>query len=265
MVKIYRDYQDEPGDVFQPLPEELAAAFYALEMENFSEDSVFFENTLPEHGAVLEMGCGTGRVARLLAQENRPMTGIDISTPMLRLAIQHRHPNCSFLCMDMLAPAFRKPFEAILIPYNTLNLLSSEQTILRCLHGCKTNLRREGRLIVQIFIPTTDFLSSERTTFQFQTFNRPDGGRIIKEILKKYLPESQKVQLEERFRIRPMQKGLANEDYHTRTCITAFGLEKWLYLFAEANFTPEHIYGSYTCGPYDAALSSCCLLVLKRQ
>ncbi len=265
MVKIYRDYQDEPGDVFQPLPEELAAGFYALEMENFSEDSVFFENTLPQHGAVLEMGCGTGRVARHLAQENRPITGIDISMPMLQLATQHRHPHCSFLCMDMLAPAFRKPFEAILIPYNTLNLLTSEQTILRCLRGCKANLRRKGRLIMQLFMPTTDFLSNDRTTFQFQMFNRPGGGRIIKEIRKKYLPESQTVQLEERYRIRPMQEGVANEDYHTRTCIAAFSLEKWLALFAEANFTPKHIYGNYTCGPYDAALSSCCLLVLECQ
>jgi SAM-dependent methyltransferase len=263
MVKIYRDYQDEPGDVFQPLPEDLAAGFYALEMENFLEDSVFYEKVLPQHGAALEMGCGTGRVSRRLARENRPMTGIDIFLPMLRLATQHRHPYCSFFCMDMLAPAFRKPFDATLIPYNTLNLLSSEQTILRCLHGCKANLRAEGRLIVQLFIPTTDFLSNQRTTFQFQTFNRPGGGRIIKEILKKYLPESQKVQMEERYRIRPMQEGLANEDYHTRSCIAAFSLEKWLALFAEASFTPEHIYGSYTCTPYDAALSSCCLLVLK--
>lgn len=265
MVKIYRDYQDEPGDVFQPLPEDLAAGFYALEMENFSEDSVFFEKMLPQHGTVLEMGCGTGRVARRLAQENRPITGIDISMPMLRLAIQNRPPYCSFLCMDMLAPAFRKPFDAILIPYNTLNLLSSEHTILRCLHGCEANLGAEGRLIVQLFIPPTDFLSNDRTTFQFQMFNRPGGGRIIKEILKKYLPESQTVQLEERYRIRPMQKGLANEDYHAYTCIAAFSLEKWLSLFAETNFTPEHIYGDYTCNPYNVVLSSCCLLVLQRQ
>ena len=265
MVRIYRDYQDEPRDVFQPLPEDLAAGFYALEMESFSEDSVFFEKVLPQYGAILEMGCGTGRVARHLAHENRPMTGIDISMPMLRLATQHRHRYCSFLGMDMLTPAFRKLFAAILIPYNTLNLLTSEHTILRCLSGCKAHLRREGHLIVQLFIPTTDFLSNDRTTFQFQTFNRPGGGRIIKEILKKYLPESQTVRLEERYRIRSMQKGLANEDYHTCTCIAAFSLEKWLALFAEAGFTPEHIYGDYACNPYDAKLSSCCLLVLKRH
>ena len=95
MVTIYRDYQDEPDDVFLNLPEDLAASFYALEMENFSEDCVFFDKVLPEHGSVLEMGCGTGRVARRLARKNRPITGIDISLPILRLATQHQHNRVS--------------------------------------------------------------------------------------------------------------------------------------------------------------------------
>lgn len=265
MTTIYRDYQDEPGDVFLPLPEELAAGFYALEMENFSKDCVFFEKVLPQHGAILEMGCGTGRVARHLGRENRPMTGIDISLPMLRLAAKYLHPHCFFLCMDMLTPAFRKPFDAILIPYNTLNLLTTRERILRCLLACKANLRSEGSIIVQLFIPTKDFLDNDCTTFQFQMFDRPGGGRIIKEILKKYLPESETVQLEERYRIRPMQKGLVNEDFQAITSIAAFTLPHWLTIFAEANFTPKHIWGTYACAPYDAAASSCCLLVLKQQ
>ena len=265
MVTIYQDYQDEPDDVFLRLPDDLAASFYALEMENFSEDSVFFEKVLPEHGAVLEMGCGTGRVARYLAKKNRPVTGIDISIPMLRLAKQHRHPHCSFLCMDLLNPAFHKPFDAILIPYNTLNLLTTRQTILNCLLGCKENLRKEGRLIVQLFVPTKDFVETTRSSFQFQMFDRPGGGRIIKEIRKKYLAETQTIQLEERYRIRPMQKGQANEDYHAITSIAAFNLEIWLSLFAEVTFAPEHIYGNYLCAPYDATLSACCLIVLKQQ
>lgn len=265
MVTIYRDYQDEPDDVFLSLPEDLAASFYALEMENFSEDCVFFNKVLPEHGSVLEMGCGTGRVARHLARKNRPITGIDISLPILRLATQHQQPHCSFLCMDMLAPAFNRPFDTILIPYNTLNLFTTREKILRCLLGCRENLYREGILIVQLFIPTQDFLDKQRTTFQFQMFDRPGSGRIIKEILKKYLPESQTVQLEERFRIRPMQKGVANEDYRATTCIAAFNLATWLAIFARANFIPQHIWGSYGFAPYDATLSTCCLLVLKRQ
>ena len=264
MVTIYRDYQDEPDDLFLALPENLACSLYALEMEDFTEDCAFFERMLPSEGTVLEMGCGTGRVARLLATKNRFMTGIDISLPMLRLAAKSRHPGCSFFCMDMLSPAFQRAFDAILIPYNTLNLLTTEQKILQCLLGCREHLHSTGRLIVQLFIPTEDFLVSSRTTFQFQMFDRPGGGRIIKEIRKKYLPESQTMQLEERFRIRPMQEGQTNEDYQAIISLAAFSLARWLAIFAAAHLTPVHICGNYDGGPYDATVTSCCLFVLKR-
>ncbi|MFH0783426.1 MAG: class I SAM-dependent methyltransferase [Pseudomonadota bacterium] len=265
MVTIYRDYQDEPKDVFLALPEELACSLYALEMESFSEDLVFFKRMLSPEGAVLELGCGTGRVARHLAKKQRPITGVDISQPMLRLAAEHQHPHCTYICMDMLFPAFRKPFDAIIIAYNTLNLLTTENKILRCLTGCGEVLHPQGTILVQLFIPTEDFRNNNHTTFQFQMFDRPGGGRIIKEILKKYQPESQTVQLEERYRIRPMQQGSKNINYHAISTLAGFNLSKWLKIFNKAQFAPVHIWGNYTGKPYDPALSSCCLLALERQ
>ncbi len=84
--------------------------------------------------------------------------------------------------MDMVTPAFSIRFDAILIAYNTLNLLGSEEKILACLQGCKNSLRPQGKLLVQLFIPTEDFIQQKKT-FQFQMFDRPGGGKIIKEIL----------------------------------------------------------------------------------
>jgi len=265
MVTIYRDYGDEPEDVFLPLPDDYAAFLYALEMDTFSEDLGFFQKHLPPCGPLLEMGCGSGRIACRLAKADRPVTGIDISLPMLRRAVIQANPHCAFACMDMLTPAFSAPFAAVLIPYNTLNLLTSEEKILRCLNGCREILQAGGRLLLQLFIPTADFLAADRTTFQFQTFSRPGGGRIIKEILKKYLPDSRTVRLEERFRIRPMQPGVANEDYHAVTHVAGYPLATWLSFFANTGFYPDHIYGDYGLGPYDAATSSCCLVALHRR
>ncbi len=264
MVTIYKDYADEPSDTFLELPEDIAGNLYALEMDTFMEDCHFLAQLVPPRGRMLEMGCGTGRVARHLANRNRSFTGIDISMPMLRLAAAHRHPQCTFLCMDILAPAFSKPFDTILIPYHTLNLFTDRDQILRCLQGCREYLPRDGILIVQIFIPSMELQKNDRTTFQFQIFDQAGGGRIIKEILKKYLPDKQMVQLEERYRVRPMQTGQANTDYHAITNISGFPLETWLVFFAEADFVPQQIYGSYTGSPYDARISSCCILVLKR-
>lgn len=265
MVKIYRDYADEPDDIFLPLPEELACDFYRLEMEDFREDIVFYKKVLPERGRILEMGCGTGRVACRIAEKNRPVTGMDISMPMLRLAALKKSAHCRFVCMDMTAPGFRRSFDTILIPYNTLNLLRQEDRILSCLDGCNAALHPGGTLIVQVFVPPDDFLRQGRSTFQFQMFDRPGGGRIIKEILKKPRPQSQTLEIEERFRVRPMQKGLANEDYNSIYEIAAFPLDRWLLMFGRTGFSPENIWGSYELKLYGAAPSSCCLFHLGRK
>jgi SAM-dependent methyltransferase len=265
MTTIYQNYQDEPDPLFLPLPEDLACLLYSLEMDGFTDDIAFYRTMLPAGGAVLEMGCGTGRVARGLAGSNRPVTGIDISLPMVRQARKHLSPHCTFLCMDMLAPAFSRPFEAIVIPYNTLNLFPAKDHILRGLIGCKSLLTADGVLLVQLFIPTEEFRQSGKTTFQFQLFDRPEGGRIVKEILNSYRPESQTVALEERFRIRPMQKDQKNEDYRRITTLAGYRLDQWLALFGEAGFFAEQQWGSFDRRPYDPALSSCCLFILRHQ
>jgi SAM-dependent methyltransferase len=265
MVKIYRDYADEPADTFLPLPEKLACDLYRLEMDGFQEDIAFYRSLLPESATILEMGCGTGRVARKIAGKYRPVTGIDISLPMLRQAAREQSANCRFCCMDMTAIGFRRSFDTILIPYNTLNLLVEEDRILNCLAECLAALHASGKIILQLFVPAADFMQHGRTTFQFQLFDRPGGGRIIKEILKKPQPGAQAMEIEERFRIRPMQQGLVNEDYHSIYRIAAFSLNRWLLLFARAGFAPENIWGSYDRQPFDRTPSSCCLLLLGRK
>ncbi|MGB3213098.1 MAG: class I SAM-dependent methyltransferase [Desulforhopalus sp.] len=267
MVKIYQDYDEEPEDIFLPLPEELACEFYALEMDGFTADIDFFGPLLPRHGTVLELGCGTGRIASKLAElsdGNRFIMGIDISIPMLRLARQkagHTGHHPFYLCMDMTRLGFRKKFDAILIPYNTLNLLCSKDRIIECLQGCKNILQPGGRLLVQVFVPTGDFIR-QRKTFQFQMFDRPGNGKIIKEQLKHYEPQSLSIQVEERFRVRPMQEGEADEDWNSIYCIAAFSADQWFSFFNEVGFTLTSFYGDYTGTPYQQSSSTTLLASL---
>jgi SAM-dependent methyltransferase len=267
MVAIYQDYDDEPEDIFLPLPEDLACEFYALEMDGFTADADFFERLLPRQGAFLELGCGTGRITGKLAEKkelSRCIIGIDISLPMLRLAGRRQPPSaCSlrYFCMDMVHLAFSTRFDAILIPYNTLNLLGSENKIIQCLEGCKHSLQPGGSLLVQLFVPTDDFIRRQKT-FQFQMFDRPGGGKIIKEIRKQYEPQSQSVHIEERFRVRPMQESQQNEDWNSIYTIAGFSADQWLGIFKKAGFTPKNIYGDYSGGSYKSSTSSTLILTL---
>lgn len=261
MVTIYQDYDDEPKDIFLSLPEELACKFYALEMDSYTADIDFFDHLLPKQGRFLELGCGTGRIAEQIAKTNdlsRFVVGIDISVPMLQLATRRsdtakRSPH--YCCMDMTQIAFSIKFDTILIAYNTLNLLGSEDKILKCLNGCRNSLQPGGKLLVQLFVPTEDFILQKKS-FQFQMFDRPEGGKIIKEILKTYEPYSQSIHIKERFRVRPMQDGMANEDWQKSYTIAGFSADQWLSFFGKTGFNPKNIYGDYTGSHFYNSTSS---------
>lgn len=265
MVTIYRDYEDEPEDEFLPLPDALACEFYELEMEGFTADISYYKQLLPRRGIILEMGCGTGRIARRMATKDRFVVGIDVSVPMLRLARNKQHPHCYYVCMDMVTPAFHSKFDVILIPYNTLNLLNTATKIQDCLQGCRTHLQPGGRLLVQLFVPTEAFVKKSKKTFQFQMFDHPKGGRVIKEIIKKYLPASRTIHIEERFRVRPMQEGLANSDWSSVYSIAGFSATQWLELFNSAGFVPTNICGDPEGTPYNIETTSALFATLSLQ
>lgn len=68
------------------------AAVYDLFMDNvpYGEWSRYLVSLLQEHGVpeglVLELGCGTGKMTRLLAQAGYDMIGVDFSEEMLQIA-----------------------------------------------------------------------------------------------------------------------------------------------------------------------------------
>jgi SAM-dependent methyltransferase len=265
MVIIYKDYGDEPDPVFLPLPEELACRLYDLEMEAFAEDIPFYQEFLPVSGTVLEIGCGSGRVARRLASDQRPVIGIDLSPSMAGRAAGHGHPHCSFIAMDMLCLGFCPGFSALLIPYNTLNLLAEAQAIARCLRGIHQLLDDGGVLLLQLFIPTTAMVGSLGTTFQFQLFDLPEGGRVVKEIRTTLQAPDHTLLLEERYRLRPKAGAGENRDYHTLRTLAALDLPQWLALFSTAGFTLLSHCGDAHLSPYDPTTTPHCFLSLQKN
>ncbi len=260
MDEFYEDYSDEPKDSFQPLTDQLSCQFYNLEMDSFTEDISFYKNLLPTTGSLLELGCGSGRIAEKLAIEKRPLTGIDLCLHNLSQAVIKDNPHTSYICMDIMQLAFVCKFTTIIVPYNTLNLLTSKKNIVRCLLSCKTVLQPAGQFIAQIYIPPQKILSHTKKNFQFQIFDLPGGGKLIKEILKKYIPSTETLEIEERYRVRPMQHGKANEDWNRVYSIAAYSPDTWVQLFTETGFRVIELYRGYRT-PETVDKDSTCLLV----
>ena len=79
-------------------PYELVARFYEIEFEPHQADVAYFARTAGS-GRLLVLGCGTGRVARPLA-ESRPVVGLDRSSSMLQIA-RLKAPHVTWVEGDM--------------------------------------------------------------------------------------------------------------------------------------------------------------------
>lgn len=259
-------YENEPPEIFAPLPESLAPFFYDVELEQFQEDVLFYRAHIPESGKILELGCGTGRLLRELSNGSRILYGADISVPMLQRA-KHRTalpPIAGYICMDMLRPAVSSTFNAIIIAYNTLNLLTDRHRVSDCLNCCRRLLEPAGSLLLQIYVPDDASPQPPQTTFQFQIFDHRSGERLIKEIRKTHSFPTKTISINQRFRLRKQCDGnVLKEDYEHYYDIAAWPLSEWLDLFTMTGFYLEHIQDSYENVSTPAAGSTIRLIKLS--
>src|SRR5918992_294392 len=70
----------------------------------------FLLRQLPERlGEALEIGCGTGELARLLAERCERVLAVDLSPRMIEAALSKDHPNIEYLVAD--AASWESPSE----------------------------------------------------------------------------------------------------------------------------------------------------------
>ena len=87
-------------------------------------DIDFYASLLPEGAAVLELGCGTGRVALALAARGHTVVGLDLAPAMAKRAVLKLRrlapedaARASFVVGDMTEFSLGRTFDAVLVPY----------------------------------------------------------------------------------------------------------------------------------------------------
>jgi SAM-dependent methyltransferase len=113
------------------------------------DEDVAFYRALPVSGPVLELACGTGRVASRL---RCPLVvGLDIDP--LMLAVARARGVRSVVCADMRRFSFGPArFGAVIIPYNSIQLLD-EEGMVDCLRCARAHAAPGGVVALEI----TDF------------------------------------------------------------------------------------------------------------
>lgn len=131
---------------------------------------------------VLDLGCGTGVVSKLVSKHldnNGMIIGVDLSRTALVIAKQYvMHPKSFFIEMDAEYSRFNLQFDKILCQY----ALMFCPDIKSVLHNIKINLRNNGRLVIAVHgledeVPY--FSSIMNSILKFIPDIRPDGTPTV--------------------------------------------------------------------------------------
>ena len=117
-------------------------------------------NDAPTGAGILELACGTGRVTLPLAAAGFEITGLDIDPAALSLARHGRGPSAwpLLVAADMRRFALRCRFAAVIVPYNSFQLLTDTAAVAACLGAVADHLAPGGTFGLEV----TDFQAGAR-------------------------------------------------------------------------------------------------------
>ena len=129
-------------------------------------DIAFFQRLADESGGpVLEIGCGTGRVAGALAAAGFEVVGVDRSDPMLRLAEERRAAlppeaaaRLAFVRGDMTTLELGRQFALIIAPSRVFQFALTSDDQRAALRAFRAHLASDGRLVLDLFDPSLEYL-----------------------------------------------------------------------------------------------------------
>jgi SAM-dependent methyltransferase len=202
-----------------------------------TEDISFYvEEALAAGGLVVELGVGTGRIAIPTAMAGVHVIGVDSSPGMLEVCAEHARQAGVAERLDLRLGDLRRPpvderVKLVTCPFRAYLHLASDEERLEGLAAARKLLRRGGRLVFDVFAPSTEDIEETHGHWLEREpgiFERADWDR-----------DAQTLTLSVR--------GELGESTMTLWWLEP---ERWQSLLGEAGFTVDGCYGWFDRRPY---------------
>jgi SAM-dependent methyltransferase len=109
---------------------------------------------LADGGRALEFAIGTGRVAVPLARRGIPVTGIELSTPMIeQLRTKADEATIPVVVGDMASARAPGEYTLVYLIYNTISNLLSQAEQVACFGNAARHLAPGGRFVIELWVP----------------------------------------------------------------------------------------------------------------
>jgi SAM-dependent methyltransferase len=265
-----------------PMEIEGAHAEYALIADLYDhvvpyrtrQDIAFFvEAARASGGAVLEIGCGTGRILIPTARAGVQIVGLDSSPHMLRecrkkLSSEPKAVRslARLAHADMRDFDLAQTFALVTLPFRPFQHLITVEDQLSCLRSIHRHLAEGGLLIFDLFNPSLEALTRDNLGQEFgeePEFTTPDGRRVIrrhKTVSRDLFSQVNRVEL---------VYYVTHPDGSEERLVQAFPI-RYLFRFeaehllARCGFEVEAVYADYEKNPYGSKYPGDLIFIAKK-
>ncbi len=216
-------------------------------------------------GPVLELGCGTGRVAVPVAKDGHAVVGVDRSAAMLARAEERARRAGARVRLvegDMRTFSFGEAFALIAIPFNTFLVLEPSDRW-ACLSRVREHLAPNGRLALDVFQPDPQVIAG-RDGAVLQEWSRQDpstGARVTKFSSTRADVDATSF----RWWYDEEQADRTVRRYQRSATLHFLYRREAELLLGAAGFTVESLHGDYAGTPADASSAKLLLVALRRE
>jgi SAM-dependent methyltransferase len=177
--------------VSDPSPYDAIARLYDPWSASVTEDIDFYvEEALAAGEPVVELACGTGRIAVPIAQAGVRVIGIDGSPAMLDVARERARAAGVEKLLDLRQGDLREPpiaerVQLVLVPFRSLLHMTTDTERRRALAAVLSLLEPGGRLVFDVFAPSKEDVEAthgrwlEREPGIFERADWDEGERTL--------------------------------------------------------------------------------------
>jgi SAM-dependent methyltransferase len=138
--------------------EEVAARYEESSADMFDpavlEPTVSFLTQLAGHGAALELGIGTGRIALPLSERGVRVVGIDLSEAMVaKLREKPGAERIEVAIGDFATTQVEGTFSLAYVVFNTIGNLTSQDAQVACFQNAAAHLEPGGCFVIELGVP----------------------------------------------------------------------------------------------------------------
>ncbi|WP_367771195.1 methyltransferase domain-containing protein [Flavobacterium sp. WC2421] len=148
---------------------------------DYDEEYQFYNSLIQENNckSILEIGSGTGNLAKRFQENKQDYKGLDYSKNMIAIA-QQRNKNCLFIHGDMRDFNLDKPVDAILITGRSTSYLTSNDDINETFTCLINNINDEG-IIIFDFIDANRFIPFVNENQKIKHEAKHEGVNYLRE------------------------------------------------------------------------------------